>query len=69
MFLYFDNVDIGDADEGGRPDGRHEGPSIWSRVPELHQGVLLVDQIAIKTTENFKQMTRKEIDKICLSFV
>ena len=28
MFAYFDNVDIGDADKGGRPDGRHEGPSI-----------------------------------------
>ena len=28
VFPYFDNVDICDADEGGRPDGRHKGPRI-----------------------------------------
>ena len=36
-FPYLDNIDIRDADEGGRPDGRHKWPRIWSRVPELHQ--------------------------------
>ena len=33
IFLYFDNVDVCDADKGGGPYGRHEWPGIRSGVP------------------------------------